>query len=265
MGDDVRIWHHGLVARWWAEFNQGGDDVDCFLGAVQDHGEPALDAGCGTGRLLLPLLAAGFDVDGCDASGDMLAWCGRAVNGAGFTTGLYQQPLHELELPRRYRTILVCGAFGLGGGRAQDLEGLRRLHRHLEPGGMLVMDHYLPNHEGARTWGAWVEAPELPMPWPKRSDRRRAADGTELELRSRVAALDPLAQTTTLEIQVRQIENGRETAVETGTIHINLYFKSEIELMLGVAGFREVTVTAFGEARPPEPWRDGRILFCARA
>jgi hypothetical protein len=103
------------------------------------------------------------------------------------------------------------------------------------------------------------------MPWPKRSDRRRAADGTELELRSRVAALDPLAQTTTLEIQVRQIENGRETAVETGTIHINLYFKSEIELMLGVAGFREVTVTAFGEARPPEPWRDGRILFCARA
>jgi hypothetical protein len=23
-----RTWHHGLMARWWAEFNTGGDDID---------------------------------------------------------------------------------------------------------------------------------------------------------------------------------------------------------------------------------------------
>ena len=31
--------------------------------------------------------------------------------------------MHELSLPRKYRTIIVCGAFGLGGTRDQDLDG----------------------------------------------------------------------------------------------------------------------------------------------
>jgi hypothetical protein len=30
--------------------------------------------------------------------------------------------MHALEPPRRYRTIVVCGAFGLGSTREQDLE-----------------------------------------------------------------------------------------------------------------------------------------------
>ncbi len=28
--EETRTWHHGLVARWWAEFNQGGDDIAVF-------------------------------------------------------------------------------------------------------------------------------------------------------------------------------------------------------------------------------------------
>jgi hypothetical protein len=32
----------------------------------------------------------------------------------------------------------------LGGTRAQDQEALSLLFRHLQPGGALVMDHYLP-------------------------------------------------------------------------------------------------------------------------
>ena len=37
-----------------------------------DH---ALDLGCGTGRLLVPLVQTGLDLDGCDVSLDMLALC----------------------------------------------------------------------------------------------------------------------------------------------------------------------------------------------
>jgi 2-polyprenyl-3-methyl-5-hydroxy-6-metoxy-1,4-benzoquinol methylase len=35
-----------------------------------------LDVACGSGRLLLPLLRAGIDIDGCDISGDMLKMAG---------------------------------------------------------------------------------------------------------------------------------------------------------------------------------------------
>ena len=65
-----QTWHYGLVAEWWANFNTDGPEIEYF----RRHAEPAqpvLDAGCGTGRLLVPWLQAGIDVDGCDASADM--------------------------------------------------------------------------------------------------------------------------------------------------------------------------------------------------
>jgi SAM-dependent methyltransferase len=90
---------------------------------------------CGAGRLLLPYLRAGLDVDGCDISPDMLAQCRDRAAREGLAPRLYAQAMHELTLPRAYRTILVCGAFGLGGNRGWDVEALGRLYQHLEPGG----------------------------------------------------------------------------------------------------------------------------------
>lgn len=265
MTKGARTWHHGLVARWWAEFNQGGADVELFCAAVKRHGEPVLDAGCGTGRLLLPFLRSGVDVDGADASADMLEWCRRTAESEQLEVSLYCQAMHELALPRKYRTIVVCGAFGLGGTREQDLEGLRRIRQHLEPGGVLVMDHHLPNRESAKRWHTWVEKPELPRPWPERGDRRRASDGTDLELRVRQVAFDPLQQTTTLEIRASQYQGEARVAEQTHAIDINLYFAMEIELMLTLAGFRDIDVRAFEEDRPPRPWEDERIVYRAFA
>ena len=39
-------WHHGLVARWWAEFKLEGPEIDYFKNAIQRSGNPALDIGC---------------------------------------------------------------------------------------------------------------------------------------------------------------------------------------------------------------------------
>jgi SAM-dependent methyltransferase len=75
MSDRPQTWHYGLVARWWAEFNEAGEDELAFYrGVIERSGQPVLDAGCGTGRLLIPLLQAGFDIDGSDVSPDLLAF-----------------------------------------------------------------------------------------------------------------------------------------------------------------------------------------------
>lgn len=265
MSGEARTWHFGLVARWWGEFNQGGEDIEFFQDVVEKAGEPVLDAGCGTGRVLLPLLRSGIDIDGSDASQDMLDWCRRGAESERLSVNLFPQAMHELQLSRRYRTIIVCGAFGLGGTRARDLEGLRRIHQHLEPGGLFVMDHFLPNLESPKTWNSWVEKPQLPRPWPQHGDRRLTSDGTQLELRVRQVSFDPLEQTTTLEIRASQYDGEEEVAVETNAIDINLYFQKEIELLLMMAGFGDIAVQAFGEDRPPRPWEDERIVFRAVA
>src|SRR5215218_6325258 len=134
-------WHHGLIAEWWAEFNDDfrPHEVAYFRRQVTD-GQPALDVACGTGRVLIPLVRDGLDVDGCDVSADMIAACREKAAREGLAPTLWVQSMHELDAPRRYRTIVVCGAFGLGSSREQDAEALRRFHACLEPGGTLLLD-----------------------------------------------------------------------------------------------------------------------------
>jgi SAM-dependent methyltransferase len=69
-----QTWHHGLVAEWWAGMDLDAPELEAYAPHV-DRGRPLLDAGCGAGRLLVPWLQAGLDVDGCDASADMVERC----------------------------------------------------------------------------------------------------------------------------------------------------------------------------------------------
>ena len=106
MSEQPQTWHYGLVARWWAEFNAPDpDELAFYRSVIEGDGQPALDLACGAGRLLLPLLSAGLDVDGCDISPDMLALCQEGAARQGLAPRLYQQAMHDLDLPRSYRTI----------------------------------------------------------------------------------------------------------------------------------------------------------------
>lgn len=106
MNKHTQTWHHGLVARWWAEFNNDGPEIELFQRYIEEHGGPVLDVGCGTGRLLIPYLKAGIEIDGSDASKDMLDWCGTKLADEGLTTDLYPLAIHELEIPKAYKTII---------------------------------------------------------------------------------------------------------------------------------------------------------------
>jgi SAM-dependent methyltransferase len=245
-----QTWHHGLVAEWWAAFNTEGVEIDYF-GRFVERGQPALDAGCGTGRLLLPWLRAGFDVDGCDVSPDMVALCRASARREGLEPTLFVQPLHELEPPRRYRTIVACGVLGLGSTRDQDQEALRRFRHCLEPGGTLVLDNEVPYGSHMR-WAKWPkDERDLPEPWPKTGSRRRGDDGTEYELRTRAIAVDPLDQTVSLQLQVEKRQHGEVVAVEEHALSMRGYFRDELLLMFERAGFGEVEVTGDYTSEPP--------------
>ena len=265
MSNEIQTWHYGLVARWWAEFNEGGSDVAFFQKAIERCGETALDAGCGTGRLLLPFLRAGLDVDGSDVSPDMIAWCAAKAEADGLSVNLYTQAMHELDLPRRYRTVVLCGVFGLGGDRSTDLEGLRRIHSQLESGGTLVMDHHLGKHDvGSDTMWQIPENLKLPGSWPEMGDRRRMSDGRELELRTRLVGVDAAARSIVREISVRQFDSGVEVANDAYSIVICSYSATEVENMLIEAGFGEVRVNGTLEVQDPALDAE-RIAFEATA
>ncbi len=243
MTTEPQTWHYGLVAQWWAEFNLAGPDIAYYQRAIERYGQPALDVACGTGRLLLPYLRAGLDVDGCDVSPDMLALCRDKAVREGLAPRLYQQAMHELDLPRMYKTILICDSFGIGGNREMDLKALERFHHQLEPGGVLVFNHG-PPYSNARMWGYFLpeNRSQLPREWKPPEERRLASDGTEYELSSRVLDLDPLEQTFTYEMQAYRWRDGELIEQEERTLKGCIYFKNELLLMLERAGFHDVAV-----------------------
>jgi len=129
----------------------------------------------------------------------------------------------------------------------------------LEPGGALLLDNYLP-YKDAVEWRYWVKEARqrLPEPWPDAGSRKRAADGDEYELRSRLAAFDPLEQVATRQIRALQWRDSQLVQQEEYTLLERLYFKNELLAMLGQAGFEDVQVR--GDYTKLEATPDSGIL-----
>ena len=259
---EPQSWHHGLVARWWALFRTTGPEIEYFRQFVQ-AGQPALDVACGAGRLLVPYVGAGLDVDGCDASADMVQLCREAAGAVGASPTVTCQAMHELDLPRRYRTIFVCGGLGLGSTREQDQLALRRLYEHLEPGGRLVLDNEVP-YSDPKHWSLWPSGGRAGLPEPSGSPgvRRLGPDGDEYALESRLLDLDPLGQQEAWEISADRWRDGASIAHESYRLTSNLYFRHELVLMIERAGFTDVEVRGEYNDLPPTA-EDSFLVYVA--
>ena len=116
-GVQPQSWHQGLVARWWSLFRVLGPEVAYFRQFVEE-GQPALDVACGAGRLLAPYVEAGLDVDGCDVSADMLAWCAQAAMAVGAGIYAVDMSTNEGGATNNQQTALLLKSFAeKSGGR----------------------------------------------------------------------------------------------------------------------------------------------------
>jgi SAM-dependent methyltransferase len=207
-------WHHGLVADYWATVNLEAPELDLYRQYLRS---PILDAGCGAGRLLAPLHEGGFDVDGCDASADMIERCRRRVPEAT----LWVSPLHSLDPPRRYATVICTGVLGLGSTREQDVQAIGQLHEALLPGGTLLLD----NEESPFYWRV--------KDWGKPSSG-------EISLRHRVDAVDDKDRCVYMTLRAETADGRREEHALT----MRQWYRHELVPLLHAAGFRTVDIIA---------------------
>ena len=226
----------GLAAIAWDLFSgdEPGPDHPFFQRVIEQNGGPALDVGCGSGRLLVPYLSAGLEVEGVDPSADMLAICRKKAEERGLKPVLYQQTMQTLDLPRSYRTIFVpCGSIQLVVNRQDVFEALRRFYAHLEPGGILVLTVY----------NRWKELEtETPGEWQFRA-RKPLPDGTELAKEVRTESRNLIEQTLAVTVRYQRFRQGQVVEEQLSPAAERWYFKHEMELMLEKAGFHSIRVT----------------------
>jgi SAM-dependent methyltransferase len=208
---------------------------------LQRDAGPVLEAMCGSGRLLVPLLQRGFHVHGVDMSAAMLASCEVRLATANLTTPLFRQDLAELNVPFRYGSaFLAAGSFQLLADPASAKSALERIHAHLVPPGLLLLDLSIPD--------AALHPPAAPLVEVRAV---KLADGDRITLRSETLVNTHARQ---LDIAHRYEKRDPSGSIkrEDEALVLTWYDEAQIEALLEEAGFADVTIESSAYAATGE-------------
>lgn len=215
------------------------DELAFYTAHIERYGQPVLELMSGSGRFLGPLVTAGFDIDGIDASADMLGACVRRYPEQDLDGRLHEQLMHQLDLPRRYAfAFCAAGSFGQVVDEAEVAESLARIRRHLLPGGWFLVE---------------VETPLARQDWPDGQWMGRwwrREDGATITLRG-MTEYDAAAQvergvcTYELFVERRLVETELDDWVQ------RFWDAEAIVAALSTAGFTDVTVSRAFTAQAP--------------
>jgi SAM-dependent methyltransferase len=137
-------------ARYYdGDYRNYDDDVDAVVDLAQQAEGPVLELGCGTGRLLGPLAAAGCNVTGVDISPALLAVAARKLQAAtrGGQVSLVQGDMRALDLPQQEYAFAFAASntFMHVTTADEQLATLRSVYRHLRSGGLLLLVLFNPD------------------------------------------------------------------------------------------------------------------------
>jgi SAM-dependent methyltransferase len=138
-----RLIHDGIL---YDAQNTFSSDYPFYLREARRARGPVCELCCGTGRLTIPLAAAGLDLSGVDISPSMLARARRKAREAGVAIRFRRQDIRRLALGRRFSLIFIPFNSLQNTYRLRDLERVfQGVRRHLGPEGRFILDVFNPN------------------------------------------------------------------------------------------------------------------------
>jgi ubiquinone/menaquinone biosynthesis C-methylase UbiE len=131
------------------DYRAYNDDLAAIADLAAEQGDPILELGCGTGRVLVPLAAAGHTIVGVDISPALLDIARKKLEHTSYAANvtLVQDDLRSFDLPYKAYTFAFCTSNTLMHltTQADQLDALRNAYRHLRPGGLLLIDLFNPD------------------------------------------------------------------------------------------------------------------------
>lgn len=205
-------------------------DVEFYMQRLSGLQGRALEVGCGSGRVLIPLLQAGIQVDGLDNSTAMLDSCQSRCKQLQLNPVLIEDEMHSFTLNERYEAIIIPGAsFQLIEGRERAIAALKNFHTHLATGGKLIIDLFIPTdyNESFASTRSW-----------------ETADHEVLILEEKRIEVDILQQKIVSLLKYEKWKDGALVQTELQRFPISWYGHYEFQLLLEAAGYGELIQTA---------------------
>ncbi len=204
-------------------------DVEFWRTVARSAGGPVLEIGCGTGRILLRLVADGVDAEGLDAEPAMLARLADKARERGLEVRAHRTDMRAFRMPRRYARVLCpFNAFAHCATQDDQLAALRAIREHLAPGGALVMHMSFPS---ASLWLAPDGDPVLEL------ESRHPLNDHVLQMWD-TRFKDVVGQRQRSVIEVRELDrDGKVVETQSFETTQRWVYRWELELLLRAAGF----------------------------
>ena len=227
------------------------DDIPFYVARAKEARGGVLEAGCGTGRVLLPTLQAGTDIDGFDIHPGMIEALRKKASDLGLKPRVSVADMRDFTMPRRYALITIpFRAFQHLLTTADQVAALRCMREHLEGGGALIFNVFFPSFDRmVQPDGEQVLEREFPHPTsglPVAMYVTRQSDRVNQILRVEREVVESDAR-------------GYAAHTHRDRFSMRWTWKPEMELLLGAAGFSRWSVQGGFDGRPLEKDTDEMV------
>ncbi|MDA0336087.1 MAG: class I SAM-dependent methyltransferase [bacterium] len=217
----------------------------------RDHaiagGGPVLEAGCGTGRILFPVAAAGIDITGLELAPEMVAQARqhslRLPEEVQRRVTIVEGDMRALPTAASGPFALICLPYRTFQHllTTQDqLAALRGFHQRLAASGRLVLNQFDPTADMVRVLSdpePSDQVSELPV------DMEFAEPGSTRTVRVRYRRGYALqAQILQQLFYYEILDGGHVVNVEQGELLLRYTYRYEMEHLLELAGFRVLSL-----------------------
>jgi SAM-dependent methyltransferase len=216
--------------------------LDFYVALARAASGPVLDIACGTGRILLPCLQAGVDIEGLDLFEPMLKTLRAKAAALGLSPRLHQADMSDFSLSRRFGLVMIpFNAFIHNMTQEAQIRCLQLCREHLLPGGKLTFDTFFPSLEFVST-PEKTRVLEGEMPHPQTGLPIRMYD---------TRTLDRVAQVfySQNDIELLAVDGSVQT-VHRSEDRSRYFYKHEMALLLRVAGFARWEICGGFDGRP---------------
>ena len=216
---------------------QARRDAEFYFAQAVKSGGPALELGCGTGRVLLPIARAGIEITGVDASelmlGKLREKLQREPPEVQSRVKLAQAEMTNFDLGRKFALITIPFRPFQHLIRVEDeMQCLEQVRKHLAPRGQLVFDIFNPD-PSRLVDPKWMEEgaarTEFDMP-----------DGRHVQLVDRMTGVSRANQVMEVEFIFYVTPPGGKTLRLVHPFSMRFIYRHEMEHLLARCGLRVV-------------------------
>jgi len=241
-------------AEVYDEFYQRHEDIDFYVKMAKKYGDPILELACGTGRVLLPIAKAGYNITGLDNSESMLKVLKKKLEredeAVRRRVTIVKGDMRSFDLGKKFKLIIMPFSSIVHILTLEDaLQTFKNIWKHLEEDGVYVMDTFIPNLE-------IISKKERTT-----FDIRETEDGKII-----------LWESAKYDLTNQYIEVKRYTEIQkkegikkaTWKVKIRYWFKTEIELLLKQAKFSEINTYSSYDLTPYNYEKNPMIIIAKK-